>query len=466
MARLGEQAGAGSSPVAKLQLAYLRAWLVLADPTAGALELSAAAAGVRSWLEPPGVALNGNNGGQGQQQRESVDVAVAEGFQLVDAKADASGVEGERLVVLEPRWRTRMTDLAVALEEVAAAVMGAAPAVEGCEGSATAAAAAAAAAPVLELYDSPEGPRGAVVLEVAGVDQVGMSERQLSLCVSQWRLASTNEVLALLAARLTKTRLPCPLTQVILNAYDMDAELLFSVRPFDAILHPQQQKQQGARGDGGSGGLGKFALVRPSTSVKVDVKQVGFGAREQDEWMLRTTVVFVAPFGLQGCPGYLLDETFTFGAACPLHNATSKDGSQMNAKEDMQSSTTRTTHPHTHTPTLPAGPVHLLQWTPSSPHPAGNPRRRPAPPHRPVGHAGQQCTWRVRPGCSGPCQWRRCPGGASRRDAARGGGGRGCWGQCRRRRRRTRPAVQCHSVHVLPSGGGKGGARRGDGHPP
>ncbi len=176
MARLGEQDGAGGSPVARLQLAYLRAWLVLADPAAGASELNAAAAGVRSWLEPPGVALGGGDSGLGPQQRESADAAAAEGFQLVDAEAEGSGAEGGRLVVLEPRWWTRMTDLAIALEEVAAAVMGAAPVAAGCEGGAAAGAAAAAAAPVLELYDSPEGPRGAVVLEVAGVDQVGMPE--------------------------------------------------------------------------------------------------------------------------------------------------------------------------------------------------------------------------------------------------------------------------------------------------
>ena len=148
--------GSGSSDAAdlgcdgELQLVYLRAWLTLADPVAEAPELKAAAATVRQWCQPDAA------GG----------AAAAGGGQLPSYK------------VYEPKWQARLASIAAALEDAAAAAGGA-------HGSSALAAAGVAAvagdgdaggksAPLVLLYDSPDGPRGAIVLEVAGMAKVGM----------------------------------------------------------------------------------------------------------------------------------------------------------------------------------------------------------------------------------------------------------------------------------------------------
>ncbi|PNH04772.1 Actin-binding protein F [Tetrabaena socialis] len=218
----------------RLQLCYLRAWLTLADPAATAPELRAAAAAVHGWYAAPTeaepVACPGAAGQAGG--------AAPAGMGAV---AGSSGGRAQRGPMLEPKWLSRLAELEAALEEAASIAAwdggGSSGASQARSQSAVlvglpqaAPRPGAAGHSRMLLQNSPD-LRGVAVLEAEGVDTV------------------------------------------VLNAYDLDLELLFSARPFDPTLGPNSNNAAGS--------MGNFALVRAPRSVTLDVKRL-LGATAED----------------------------------------------------------------------------------------------------------------------------------------------------------------------------------------
>ncbi|GLC67679.1 hypothetical protein PLESTF_000590000 [Pleodorina starrii] len=237
-----------------LQLSYLRAWLVLADPSSSAEELRSLAAVLRHCCEQQ---AEGSMGAPTAAQ----DSTFAAGEETSSTTAAVVGL------VSEPRWRSRLDGMVVALEDVAAAAanargrqaVGGVPVSAASEGAVEGGGSVSSrltAAPELRLYTSPEGPPGAVVLESAGVKKV------------------------------------------TLTAHFMDLELLFSVSPFDTTLisnhsftltgaaaasscvsssssssSPETTTAAATRGSN------KFTLLRPAWSTTLDIQKITMKAQ-------------------------------------------------------------------------------------------------------------------------------------------------------------------------------------------